>query len=206
MSNRPCLDKNKLIDFIHTFSDSQVEIDKFMDMVMACDYGWWNRGIAATLIVFCKNKEDELCVLASERGKDAADYQGYWNCCCGYVDCFETTKETAIRECKEECGIDIDPNIVKFFDFEDDPYKANNQNISFHYYARVLDKTTDQFVFSKDGNEGEEVGNIAWIKVSEIDKYQWAFHHDELIANILKRTKHCWSIHKSNKNNENKFG
>lgn len=186
VSNRPCLDKNKLIDLIYALSDSQVEIDKFMDMVRACDYGWWNRGVASTLVVFCKNKEGELCVLASERGKDAADFQGYYNCTCGYVDCFETTMEAAIRECKEECGIDIDKKYVQFFNFQDDPYKANKQNITFRYFAFISDKSTDQFVFSKEGNEGDEVGNIAWIRISDIDKYKWAFNHDELIGEMLK--------------------
>lgn len=185
MSNRPCLDKNKLIELIQTPSNSQAGIDKFMAMVNSCDYGWWNRGVAATLVVLCKNKDGELCVLASERGEDAADYHGYWNCCCGYVDCFETTKDAAIRECKEECGIEINSDYVHFFDFEDDPYKANMQNITFHYYALIQDKTTDMFSFSKDGNEGNEVGKIAWVKISDVDKLQWAFHHEELICNVL---------------------
>ena len=79
--NQPCFDKN----------------GKFL--------GWFSRSMATAIFVFARNKDGVLHVLASERGKGAADFQGCWNCPCGYLDFNETTKQCAIRELEEETGI-----------------------------------------------------------------------------------------------------
>ena len=146
--------------------------------------GWFSRSMACALFVFCKDKDDEWCILASERGKDAADFKGFWNCVCGYLDRNETTKQCAIRELKEECGVELPIECLTFVGYEDDPIKANRQNVTFRFGAKIEGKTTDEFTFSKEGNEGEEVGEIKWIKVKNIGDYQWAFNHNERIGEI----------------------
>ena len=60
--------------------------------------GWFSRSMASALFIFCRNKKNQWCVLASERGKEAADFVGAWNCPCGYLDLDETTKDCARRE------------------------------------------------------------------------------------------------------------
>ena len=142
--------------------------------------GWYSRSVASSLFVFCKDKDGDWCVLGQERGKDALDYQGYWNCSCGYLDFNESTKECAMRELKEECGIELSDDEVSFIDFEDKP-SANRQNVTFHYIAVIKDKTTKDFKFSKELNEGKEVGDIKWIKLTDVTNYKWAFGHCEKI-------------------------
>ena len=158
--NQPCYDKN----------------GKFL--------GWFSRSIASVLFVFCKDKDGSLYVLASERGTGAADFQGYWNCPCGYLDFGEKIASSACRELKEECGVEADPNKIVMFGYEDSP-SANHQNVTFRFTCLIDDRTIDEIKFSKDGNEKNEVGEIKWVPIGEIDAYKWAFGHEKRIHEAI---------------------
>jgi 8-oxo-dGTP pyrophosphatase MutT (NUDIX family) len=151
--------------------------------------GWFSRSMASAIFVYCKDKEGNWCVLASERGEEAADFIGFWNCSCGYLDYNETTKDCAMRELYEETGLLIDEDIVEFISYEDSP-EANRQNVTFRFAAFIEDATTDEFTFSKKHNEGKEVGEIKWIKLEDVDEYMWAFNHDKRIKEIFNIKKH----------------
>lgn len=148
--------------------------------------GWFSRSMATALFVFCKDENGDWCVLACERGEEAADFRGMWNCPCGYLSRNETTKECAVRECFEETGVNIPIENLIFINYEDDPVTANRQNVTFRFGAKIEDKITTDFEFSKKNNEGEEVGEISWIKVKDIFNYEWAFGHKERIEEIYK--------------------
>ena len=145
--------------------------------------GWFSRSMATSLFLFCRDKHGMVHVLASERGKGTPDFQGYWNCTCGYLDFNETTKQGALRELREETGVIIDEDQLRFIGYEDSP-TANHQNVTFRFGAYIADKTIDDFVFSKKDNEKNEVGRIAWIPLNERDKYDWAFGHKARIVEI----------------------
>lgn len=40
--------------------------------------------------------------LANKRGTETPDFQGYWNCPCGYIDFDETEEDAVCREIMEE--------------------------------------------------------------------------------------------------------
>lgn len=151
--------------------------------------GWFSRSMATALFVYAKNKNGEWCILASERGEEAADFRGYWNCCCGYLDYNETTKQCAIRELNEEVGVKLTTDDIQFVGYEDNPVSANHQNVTFRFCVFIEDKTTEDFTFSKALNEGKEVGDIKWIKLSDIDNHQWAFNHNGRIVEIFNNYK-----------------
>jgi 8-oxo-dGTP pyrophosphatase MutT (NUDIX family) len=155
------------------------------DILKQAFIGWYSRSVATCLFVFCKNEDGSWCVLASERGEEAADFQGYWNCPCGYLDFDETAAACARRECYEETGVELDINNIHFISFEDDPVTANRQNVTFRFYTFIYDKNTTDFKFSKENNEGKEVGRIQWIPVEEIHNYKWAFNHEKRIDEIF---------------------
>ena len=118
----------------------------------------------------------------------AADFRGFWNCTCGYLDFNETTKDCAMRELYEETGILIDEDLVKFIGYEDSP-EANRQNVTFRFAAFIEDAVTTDFTFSKENNEGKEVGEIKWIKISDVDDYMWAYGHEKRIKEIFEAHK-----------------
>ena len=72
---------------------------------------WVHRSIAVAGFIFCKIN-DEWCVLANQRGEGAPDFQGYWNCPCGYLDFDETLAEACSREIYEETGVKIEPSAL----------------------------------------------------------------------------------------------
>lgn len=148
--------------------------------------GWYSRSMAVAVFTFCKDKEGNWYVLGSERGEEAADFKGYWNCVCGYVDWWEDTTQAAMRESQEELGITLNREDLRFVGYEDSP-TANRQNVTFRFAAVINDRTIDSFKFSKKGNEGKEVGDIKWIKIENVDHYKWAFNHDERIKEIYDK-------------------
>ena len=185
MTNRPCLDMEKAIKLLAANLSSLGVSEGDIGVVLSQAFiGWFSRSMATAIFVFCKDADGDWCVLASERGKEAADFRGMWNCPCGYLDFDETTKECAVRECFEETGVKLDPSQLTFINYEDDPVTANRQNVTFRFGARITDKITTDFEFSKKNNEGEEVGEIKWVKVNDIDDYEWAFNHKTRINEI----------------------
>jgi len=188
MTNRPCLDMNKLIEGIREICKKNgINEEVFLELINKCFIGWFSRSMATALFAFCKDEEGDWCVLASERGEEAADFRGMWNCTCGYLDYDETTKECAVRECFEETGVKLPIESLIFIGYEDDPVKANRQNVTFRFAAKIEDRITSDFEFSKEHNEGKEVGKIAWVKVKDIDNYEWAFNHKNRIVEIFNQ-------------------
>lgn len=150
--------------------------------------GWFSRSMATAAFIFAKDKDGDWCILGSERGPEAADYQGYWNCVCGYLDFNETLSQCCIREIKEETGVSIKETDLEFVGYNDSP-SENRQNVTFRFCAFIKDKKAEDFKFSHKGNEGKEVGAIKFIKVHEIKHYKWAFGHDGLIEKIFKENR-----------------
>lgn len=185
MKNCPCLDAAKLIEGLKLICGNHgYDFKVLMPAIIKANIGWFSRSMATALFVYCQDEDGDWCVLASERGKEAADFVGMWNCPCGYLDFNETAKECAVRECFEETGVKIDPSYLTFIGYEDNPVTANRQNVTFRFGAWITDRITTDFKFSKEGNEGEEVGEIKWVKVNDIDNYEWAFNHKSLINEI----------------------
>lgn len=143
---------------------------------------WIARNVAVSCFVFTKiNKE--WCVLANKRGNKTPDFQGFWNCPCGYLDFDETTEQAAKREVFEETGIEL--SYVKFWEFDDNP-NSNLQNITFRYYSFVYNSNFNLNTNAKSrGGEDGEVSEIKWIPIKNINEYDWAFGHDKLINNLV---------------------
>lgn len=141
---------------------------------------WISRSVAVSVFLFVKDK-DQVYILANKRGSGAADFQGLWNCPCGYLDWDETAKEAACREVLEECGIKIDPRMLTLHAVITDP-NQNRQNVTLRF-SGVINKS--QLKYSKpEGGEENEVSEIKFIPFHEVSKYKWAFDHDEIIQTI----------------------
>lgn len=121
--------------------------------------------------------DGKYSVLANQRGEGTPDFQGYWNCPCGFLERFETSKEGIAREIYEECGFRIDMDLLKKVHVETDPKECNNGNVTIRHTAFL----GSQFQFDTfkvgEGGEENEVTNVKWIPVDEIDQYPWAFNH-----------------------------
>jgi 8-oxo-dGTP pyrophosphatase MutT (NUDIX family) len=143
---------------------------------------WISRAVAVAGYVFdyCDGK---LFVLAAKRGKGSSDFQGYWNIPCGYLDFDETTAEACCRELDEETNLKIYPNNLHLFDVEDSP-TANKQNVTFRYWTYSTFYYKNQNVYAK-GEEEDEVEEVKWIPIEELDQYEFAFNQKKTIGKIV---------------------
>lgn len=158
---------------------------------------WYGRTVATVLLAFTKNEKNEWCVLANLRGEGCPDYQGYWNLICGYLEFSSmpnkdnphlgTGEYNCVKECYEECGIKIPIENIKAIGVSTTPYE-NKQNVSIRYIT-FLDKImkVEETKFDLSHSEKNEVVEAKWIPITEIDNYEWAFHHDRLIKNVIEQ-------------------
>jgi len=145
-----------------------------------------NIGVAGFLFRYY---EGNLQVLANQRGSGTSNHNYLWNCPCGFLDYDETLKMACIREIQEECKFIIDSNKISCFEINDS-LTSYSQNVSHRFYA-LLNKN-DSINEIGIGTEGElnEINDVKWINIQDINNYKWAFNHDYVIHSIcLKKFK-----------------
>lgn len=142
---------------------------------------WISRAVAVVGFIF--TVDNGLRVLANKRGKDCPDYQGYWNCPCGYLDFDETAKEACCREIAEETNLYVSPKDLHLYGINDDPH-VEHQNITFRYWAFNVDSYKGQTIYAK-GKEQDEVEDVEWIAIEDLDKYKFAFGQKDIIKEIV---------------------
>jgi len=146
--------------------------------------GWFSRSVAVAVTLFAKDSGDgRYKVLVSQRGQGTPDpeYVGAYNAMCGYLDFGETLAHAAIRETKEETGVTVDTDVV-LMDVIDDPEENKRENIVMRFYG-VLPNDTSFYIkqFSHEGNEPDEVDDITFLDIDELDDVRWAFGHKAFI-------------------------
>lgn len=145
---------------------------------------WYSRACAATNFVFCKNTEGNWCVLANKRGRGTPDFQGFWNAMCGYLDFNESGEECAQRETYEETGLFVPIDKITFYNVNTSP-SANKQNVTLRYFT-ILNGTCEDFSLTTEYSETDEVSEIRWIPIDEVNRHGWAFGHERLIHEIFE--------------------
>ena len=128
-------------------------------------------------------------VLAEKRGEGTPDFQGMWCCPCGFLEGDENAKEGIKRETYEETGIKVEYDKIRFVEAETEPALCNNGNVTLRHTG-FLGKQ-EKIEWKKDwredfGGEKNEVAEVAWIPISHVDRYEWAFGHAEVIKEYAK--------------------
>ena len=143
---------------------------------------WISRSVAVSLFLFIRDGK-EIYVLSNKRGKGSADFQGLWNCPCGYLDFDETGEEAAVREVREETGYILDSKEIELHKVITCP-RQNHQNVTLRY---VCEKDISELkILAGDfGGEEEEVEEVKLINIKNIDEYEWAFEHNDIIKEIV---------------------
>lgn len=155
---------------------------------------WISRSIAVVGIVlkFCHN---QWYVLANKRGKGCPDFQGYWNCTCGYLEYDRTCVQQIVAEYVEECGFITEESRWNFLGYNDSP-SENKQNVTLRFYY-FADNDEDFDLAKRKGGEIDEVEDVKWVPVNEVPNYQFAFGHQNLIHLVITNFtnwKPTWSI------------
>jgi ADP-ribose pyrophosphatase YjhB (NUDIX family) len=143
---------------------------------------WISRSVAILGIVKAIDKNGNKYILAEQRGSGTPDpeYIGCWCLPCGYLDFDETCKQGISREVREETGVNIHPENFELIEINDVPYEDKRQNITFRFRVE-LEGYIDDFELTDRFSETNEVMNIKWINLKEINNYKWAFNHEKII-------------------------
>lgn len=150
---------------------------------------WSGRYCAVTGIVIRQTQNDDgrynYYILANLRGPGTPDYQGYWNLPCGFLECNETGQEGVCREIFEECGYKLMPIQMQLFGVETDPRTCNNGNVTIRYSNLEYCLKLPELKYTNINGEEGEVELVKWINVNDINNYNWAFHHKNLIIDAM---------------------
>ena len=91
----------------------------------------------------------------------------------------------------EETGLTIPTSDFKLVNINDLPESDKRQNVTFRYIVNSNIPVEDLCkLFTTKNSEKDEVGSIKFIQLNNINNYEWAFNHQELIKEIsLKKEK-----------------
>lgn len=130
-----------------------------------CNFTYYHNIAAAVAIVF--TFEDKVLFTVRNVEPD----KGKWDLPGGFIDPSENAEEAACREIKEELGIEVKPNDLKYI-----TTSPNN-----YLYKNVPYRTMDIFYESKLDSAAlnitaeDEIQDLIWVKRSEIDVNQIGF-------------------------------
>ena len=150
-----------------------------------------SRNTSMSIYAFCKNKNDEWCVLAVKRGPKAHGGNGLFAVPGGYLDMahtigkngmkqYETLEMGIAREVYEETGVKIDIHRISQYSTN-----SNNKDINVCFTA-IVDGTTDQYPTSTANCEVGEIDVAAWIPFSKLNNLKWAYNQEHKIPAIAR--------------------
>lgn len=126
--------------------------------------------------IVVRNRQGE--VLVCRRGPGSRFEQGKWNLPGGHLEMDESLEDCAVRECREETGVTVDKECLRFAGINSDPKDNPRQKVSVTYIAEVNDCRP---TFA----DGDEISEVCWIK--DIDSLDWAFPSQKaLLQSIIK--------------------
>lgn len=146
---------------------------------------WISRAIAVLGVVIGIDKNGVKHILAEQRGTGTPDpeYIGCWCLPCGYLDYNENVHQAVAREVLEETGVNIHPDNFVLFYINDNPFSDKRQNVTFRFKTE-LEGYIDDWELTDKFSESNEVSNIKWIDLREVNSYKWAFNHDKIISEL----------------------
>lgn len=148
------------------------------------------RYCGACAIVLLRKDDGNIYLLANQRGKGCENFIMKWNMPCGFMEDDESGEQCASRETFEECGIRIPPEYFTLDSVETRPEKCFNGHVTIRYITFLTEESLVNLNLGANeigstGGEVDEVNDRKWIPLKEYGKYDWAFHHREVIEELI---------------------
>ena len=145
------------MELLEIYNENNEPLNKSYDRDKVHDEGLWHREI---LVIIINNKNQ---VLLQKRSYKRRHLPGKWALCAGHVISGYTEKATAIKELKEELGIDALQKELNFIGIykKGDP---TNKKFSYIYIIRT-DKKISEIKIQK-----EELTNVKYVSIKKILK------------------------------------
>ncbi len=126
--------------------------------------GLWHK----TVHIWCINSKGEI--LLQHRSKEKKNFPDMWDISvAGHISSGESSEQGALREIKEEIGIDISVSDLKYLGTVVQESVLNNET----YFDNELN---DIYIFKLDNNKDlkiqeEELDQLKWLPISEFQEW-----------------------------------
>lgn len=131
-----------------------------------------SREIVVQIIV--RNRQGEI--LVCRRGPGARFEQGKWNLPGGHLEMNESLEDCAVRECREETGVAIDRDKLRFYSINSDPSDNPRQKVVVTYIVEIESA-------QPTNADGIEITEACWIK--DVASLSWAFPTQKTLLNSI---------------------
>ncbi len=105
---------------------------------------------------------DKREVLLQKRSANKRFSPNKWGLCAGHVDAYESLETAALREIKEEVGLDLSPKELIPYGEREINISDSNSHITYFYYV-ICNKKAEEFVIQE-----EELSEVKWFNIDEI--------------------------------------
>lgn len=105
---------------------------------------------------------DKCQILLQKRNANKRFNANKWGLCAGHVDSGEKLEEAALRELKEEIGVDISINDLIPFSDREFTFRKINSRVNYFYYVK-LNLNESDFVIQK-----EELSEVKWFDIDNV--------------------------------------
>ena len=112
-------------------------------------------------------------ILLQKRSRNKKNYPNMWALCTGHVEKNEDVQDAAIKELKEELGIDI--SIKELHSFANGKFDIINENGSTYFFYIKCNLKQEKFIIQK-----EELSQVKWFDI--IDVISMIKNNDETIV------------------------
>jgi 8-oxo-dGTP diphosphatase len=163
---------------------------------------WYSRSLACNIIVYRRTIEDEWEVLACKRGQGCEFNKGLWNIPGGFIDFNEDSIDCALRELKEETGVELKSKYDVFFNKLDTKPDGKRQTIVASHYACFVEEDTKEWKFSTEFSEPDETEEIKWVPLKDLHKYNWTHGQKELIETTFEIHRINFNSYTNSRRNE----
>lgn len=147
---------------------------------------WYSRSLACNIMIFRKTIANEWEILACKRGQGCEFNKGLWNIPGGFIDFNEDSINCALRELKEETGVELKNRYDVFFNKLDTKPRGKRQTMVASHYACFVEEDTLDWKFTTEFSEPDETEEIKWIPIKDINNYKWTHGQKELIETTFE--------------------
>lgn len=105
---------------------------------------------------------DKREVLLQKRSANKRFSPNKWGLCAGHVDAYESLETAALREIKEEVGLDLSLKELIPYGEREINISDSNSHITYFYYV-ICNKKAEEFVIQE-----EELSEVKWFNIGEI--------------------------------------
>lgn len=146
---------------------------------------WYSRSLACNAVIF-RNNGSRVEVLACKRGQGCEFNKGLWNVPGGFIDFDEDAKQCAIRELKEETGVDVSYDQLMFISLDSIPHGKRQTMVATHVGCFDY-RATENWKLTTEFSEPGEVEIIKWIDIDDVYAYEWTHGQIENIKRAYKQ-------------------